>query len=161
MKIDNAQLYAEGGKRPDIERDWEDEYKIYIGKQWETSQGFRSERGRKRNFNSQDNFVLPMVENMLASLITTTPEGEFSGTEPEDDTAAEVLNDLVPFILSRNNFRDQWKKIVRQGLSYGPFIGYVSWDQHWIGGSGPNRWVGEVRTRFLKKSEFYPRPSNT
>lgn len=159
LKIENSQLYAEGGKRPDIERDWDDEYKMYIGKQWDTSKGFRSERGKRRNFNSQDNFIMPMVENMLSSLITTTPECEFSGVEPEDEEAANVLNDLVPFILDRNNFRNQWKKIVKQGLSYGPFIGYVSWDQHWIGGSGPNRWVGEIRTLFQKRSEFFPDPA--
>lgn len=160
-EIDIAQTYAEGGKRPDIETAWEDEYKIYQGggKQWDTSKGKRNEKGRKRNFNSEDNLVFPMIENMLAAMTSSTPVFDISGMEPEDDNAADVLNDLVPFILARNNFRDQWKDIVRQGLQYGPFIAYIPWDQHWIGGTGPNRWVGEIRIWFQKKGEFYPDPA--
>jgi len=160
-KIDNAQQYAEGGKRAEIETDWDDEYKIYQGggKQWDTSKGRRNERGRKRNFNSEDNLVFPMVQNMHSALTSSVPECEVSGIEPEDNTAAKVLNDLIPSILDRNKFRNQWKKIVLQGLQYGPFIGYVPWNQHWIGGSGPNRWVGEIQTLFMKKSKFYPDPA--
>lgn len=159
--IDNAQTYAEGGNRKEIETHWEDEYKIYQGggKQWDTSKGRRNERGRKRNFNSEDNLVFPMIENMLAAMTSSTPVFEISGMEAEDDNAADILNDLVPFILARNNFRDQWKDIVRQGLQYGPFIAYIPWDQHWIGGTGPNRWVGEIRIWWQKKSEFYPDPA--
>jgi hypothetical protein len=157
--IDTAQQYAEGGKRAEIETDWDDEYKIYIGKQWDTSKGSRTAKGKKRNFNSQDNLVFPMVENMVSAMTSSTPECEFSEREVEDKQAVTVLNDLVPFILYRNNFRDQWKDIVRQGLQYGPFIGYVPFDQHWIGGSGPNRWVGEIRTLFLNKDEFFPDPA--
>jgi hypothetical protein len=158
-KIDYSQQYAEGGKRTDIEVCWDDEYKIYIGKQWDTSKGLRSKNGKKRNFNSQDNLVFPMIQNMLASLTATVPDCEYEGIESGDDDIAEVLNDLVPTILARNKFPEQWKKIVLQGLQYGPFIGYITWDQHMIGGSGPNRWVGEVKTQFLKKHEFFPDPA--
>lgn len=158
QEIENSQEYAEGGKRPDVETDWDDEYKIYIGKQWDTSKGFRTSRGKKRNFNSQDNFILPMIQNMLSSF-STTPEPELTGEESDDDNIAEDLGDLVAFILDRNDFAEQWEKIVLQMIQYGPVIGYVPWDQHWIGGSGPNRWVGEVRTLFLKKKEFFPDPA--
>ena len=108
-KIDNAQQYAEGGKRAEIETDWDDEYKIYQGggKQWDTSKGRRNERGRKRNFNSEDNLVFPMVQNMHSALTSSVPECEVSGIEPEDNTAAKVLNDLIPSILDRNKFRNQ------------------------------------------------------
>lgn len=158
INIDNAQMYAEGGKRTDIEVDWDDEYKIYIGKQWDTSKGKRTTKGRKRNFNSQDNFVLPMIRNMLAPF-SSAPSMEISGVEISDDESAKVLNDLVPFILYRNKFQEQWSKIAEQFVGYGPAIGYVGYDQHWIGGTGPNKWVGEVETRFVKKEEFYPDPA--
>ncbi|MFA5307489.1 MAG: hypothetical protein WC365_08630, partial [Candidatus Babeliales bacterium] len=61
-KIDNAQVYAEGGVRPAIETNWEDEYKTKQGggKQWDTTKGLRNAQGKRRNFNSEDNFVLPM-----------------------------------------------------------------------------------------------------
>jgi len=157
--IETAQQHAESGKRAEIEVNWDDEYKIYIGKQWDTTKGARTKTGKKRNWNSQDNFVFPMIRNMLASLTVTTPRPDISAVETGDTDTASVLNDLVPHILYRNKFTHQWKKIVLQGLQYGPIIGYVPYDQHWIGGSGPNRWVGEIRTLFMKKSEFYPDPA--
>lgn len=157
--IDIAQQHAESGKRTDIETDWKDEYKIYIGKQWDTSKGVRTKTGKKRNWNSQDNLVFPMIQNMLAALTTTTPRPDISAVEEGDTDTAIVLNDLIPHILYRNKFPNQWRKIVLQGLQYGPIIGHVSYDHHWIGGSGPNRWIGEVRTSFMKKSEFYPDPA--
>jgi hypothetical protein len=156
--IDFAQTYAEGGKRPSIERDWKDEYYIYIGKQWDTSKGPRSEKGKKRNFNSQDNFILPTIQNMLSSF-SEMPIPDISGKEVGDDPAAKILTDLTINIFERNHFDEQYSKIVLQMLQYGPVIGYVSWDQHWMGGTGPNRWVGEVRTLFVKKGEFYPDPA--
>lgn len=161
VEIDGKQTYAEGGKRSEVETYWDDEYKIYQGggKQWDTSKGLRSSKGKKRNFNSEDNLVFPMIENMHAAMTSSTPECEITGRESEDEKAAGILNDLIPNILDRNKFSGQWKKIVKQGLKYGPFIGYISWDQHWIGGTGPNRWVGEIRTQYLKKEEFFPDPA--
>jgi hypothetical protein len=160
LEIENSQIYAEGGVRPDVETYWSDEYKMYQGggKQWDTSKGLRSSKGKKRNFNSEDNFILPMIENMK-SPFSSSPQSEITGMEKEDDESAEKIDDIVPFILERNKFPEQWDKIVDQTIKYGPVIGYVPWDQHWIGGNGPNRWVGEVRTLFVKKSEFFPDPA--
>jgi hypothetical protein len=158
LEIDNSQTYAEGGKRPQIETDWDDEYKIYIGKQWDTSKGKRSDKGKKRNFNSQDNYVFSTMQNMRSSF-SECPVAELEGEEENDDSAAEVLTDLIANIFKRNEFPEQYDKIVLQMIQYGPVIGYVPWDQHWIGGSGPDRWVGEVRTLFQKKGEFYPDPA--
>jgi hypothetical protein len=156
--IDTAQQYAEGGKRAEIETDWDDEYKIYIGKQWDTSKGSRTAKGKKRNFNSQDNYVFSTMQNMRSSF-SETPVIQIGGEEESDDEAGEVLTDLTANIFKRNLFPEQYDKLVLQMIQYGPVIGYVPWDQHWIGGSGPNRWVGEVRTLFQKKSEFYPDPA--
>jgi len=158
--IENSQVYAEGGKRPDIETNWKDEYKMYQGggKQWDTTKGVRTEKGRKRNFNAEDNFVMPMIENMKAPF-ASCPTAEITGFETSDDEAAQVIDDLVPSILDKNKFQEKWDKIVDQGIKYGPVIGAVLWDQHWIGGSGPDRWVGEVWTPHIKKDEFFPDPA--
>ena len=158
LEIETSQSYAEGGKRPDIEIDWEDEYKIYIGKQWDTSKGPRTVKGKKRNFNSQDNYVFSTVQNILSSF-SEAPVPEITGEEESDDELAKTLTDLTITILNRNEFPEQYDKIVLQMIQYGPVIGYVPWDQHWIGGSGPNRWAGEVRTLFLKKKKFFPDPA--
>jgi hypothetical protein len=156
--IDNKQMYAEGGVRSEIETAWEDEYLMYIGKQWDTAQAKRTERGKKRNFNSVDNFILPMIENMLAPF-SVAPTMAISGVEPRDNESGEILNDLVPFILYRNKFPEQWRKICKQFVSYGPAIAYVGYDQHWIGGTGPDRWVGEVKVEAINKEEFFPDPA--
>jgi hypothetical protein len=160
VEIDNSQQYAEGGKRTEIERDWEDEYKIYQGggKQWDTSKGIRTPKGKKRNFNSEDNIVFSTIRNMVAPF-SAPPTTDISGVEQGDNEAAETINDLVASALYRNKFPEQWEKMVLQMTNYGPIIGYVPWDQHWIGGSGPDRWVGEVRTLFVKKEEFFPDPA--
>lgn len=157
VKIDNSQQYAEGGKRSDIETYWEDEYKIYQGggKQWDTTKGKRNLRGKNRNFNSEDNFVFPMICNTLAPF-SNAPTMGISGVEERDNETGDILNGLVPFVLSRNKFQDQWDKIVEQLDKYGPAIGYVGYDQHWIGGSGPDKWVGEITTQYVKKDEFFP-----
>jgi hypothetical protein len=159
-KIDNSQQYAEGGKRPDIETCWEDEYKIYQGggKQWDTSKGLRTAKGKKRNFNSEDNIAFSTRRNMIAPF-SAPPVSDISGVETGDDEAADVINDLVASVFYRNKFSEQWDKMVEQMTKYGPVIGYVPWDQHWIGGNGPDRWVGEVRTLFVKKGEFFPDPA--
>jgi hypothetical protein len=157
-KIENAQVYAEGGTRPDIEDDWEDEYKMYVGKHWDTSKGLRNEKGKKRNFNAQDNFIFPMVENMKAPF-ATCPEPQITGFEKSDKEDAAGINDLVAYVLYQNKYEEQWDKIIDQSIKYGPVIGAVLWDQHWIGGSGPDRWVGEIWTPFIKKDEFFPDPA--
>jgi hypothetical protein len=159
-KIETAQQYAEGGKRAEIETCWDDEYKIYQGggKQWDTSKGPRDADGKRRNFNSETNYVLPTIQNMKSSF-SEAPTFEYSGQEESDDETAGVITDLVANVLERNEWPEQYDKIVQQMIQYGMLIGYVPWDQHWIGGSGPNRWVGEVRTLFLKKSKFYPDPA--
>jgi hypothetical protein len=160
IKIDTAQQYAEGGVRPGIEVHWEDEYKIKQGggQQWDTTKGLRTAKGKKRNFNSEDNFVLPMIRNMLAPF-SVAPTMEISGAEAKDDEAGGVLNDLVPNIMYRNKFPEKWNKGVEQFVSYGPIIGCVEYDQHWIGGTGPDKWVGEIKVGFVKKDEFYPDPA--
>ncbi|MEN6313246.1 MAG: hypothetical protein ABFD25_03240 [Clostridiaceae bacterium] len=159
-EIDNKQTYAEGGERRKIEVCWDDEYKICQGggQQWDTSKAPRSERGKKRNFNSEDNFVHPTIQNMLAPF-STAPSMEASGVEPGDDSAAEIVSDLIAHVFYQNKFPEQYDKICTQMVKYGPVIGYVPWDQHWIGGSGPNRWVGEIRTSFMDRRKFYSDPA--
>lgn len=159
-EIDNAQTYAEGGVRAEIETTWEDEYKMYIGggKQWKTSRAYRSEKGTKRNFNSEDNFILAMVQNMLAPF-SVAPTMQISGVEPDDDERAKTLNDLVPFILYRNKFPQEWNKLCEQFVKHGLAIVHVGYDQHWIGGAGPDKWVGEILVEAVDKSEFFPDPA--
>jgi len=155
----SSQINAEGGTRQESEEYWDDEYLGFIGRQWDTSIAPRSRRDKTIRPNAVNNFILPTVMNIVDGLTTSTPESEISGREDEDDMIAETLKDVIPFVLDRNNFHDEWKEIVLNGISYGPFVAAVLWDPNFIGGSGPNRWVGEIRVIAQDIEEIYFDPA--
>lgn len=148
-----------------IEQVWEDEYKMYTGDQWSTSFAYRTKAARKTRPNSVDNFIFPAITNMHAALTANTPEVVVEGqeddkTDGDDDyTVAEKLTHLIKMNDKRNNFRSIWKKITLQGLSYGPYIGAVLWDKDWIGGVGPDRWIGDVRILHVDRRHIFFDPA--
>lgn len=144
-----------------IDQIWEDEYKIFLGggKQWETSFAYRSPKSRKIRPNSEDNFVFLAVTNQAASITANTPEAVIEGTGDDDDEVAKKLTYLSRFNDNRNNFRAIWRKTVLQFLSYGPAIGGVLWDPEWTGGTGPNRWVGDVRIFNINRKDIFFDPA--
>lgn len=147
--------------RKDIEIIWDDENKIYQGggKQWETSIAYRSQQTKKIRPNSEDNFVFNTIENLKANLTASTPEASFSGVEDSDNAIAEQLTFVARFNDKRNNFRATWKKMVLDFVSYGPIIGMVPWDPDWMGGVGPNRWVGDIRVLRVDRRDIYFDPA--
>ena len=157
--ISNQQ--AAEAKRTDIEVIWDDEYKTFKGDQWNLSIAKRSKESKAVRPNSVDNFVFPAIMNMHGTLTATTPEATIEGREEDggDDEIAKKLTDNVMFIMDKNKFSAVWKKMVLRGLMHGPFIGYIPWDNDWVGGTGPNRWVGEVRIIAQKKEEIYFDPA--
>jgi hypothetical protein len=147
--------------RTEIDQVWDDEYKIFIGDQWGTSFAYRAPAAKQIRPNSVDNFVMPAVINIHSALTATTPTCSFEPREEKDKDVAQKIGPVVEFIEYKNKFSSVWKKIVLQGLSYGPLIGAVLWDNTWTGGTGPNRWVGDVRLLNIKRKEFYPDPAIT
>jgi hypothetical protein len=156
--IETAQQIAESEKT-EIEAIWDDEYKMQIGKQWDTTLAPRSREAKKRRPNSQDNFIFPAIYNMHASLTANEPQSIIEPVEPGDKELADKLTGVIAFERYRNKFRTLWKKAVLQGLMYGPFIYQITWDNTWIGGAGPNRWIGEIRHTVIKKEDFFPDPA--
>jgi hypothetical protein len=154
---------AAATKRRDIETIWDDEYKIFKGDQWDLSFAKRSKDSKQIRPNSIDNFVFPAVMNLYNTLTATTPDPTLEvsdGDDSTDDTELEEkITDNVANILEKNKFPQVWKKIVFRGISHGPFIGAVLWDNDWVGGTGPNRWVGEVRVIAQKKEEIFFDPA--
>ena len=153
---------AETWRMP-VETKWDDEYKAFVGDQWNLSFAKRSNDGRKTHPNPVDNFIFPAVMGMTNTITATTPEIALEvsdGDNETDDTELEKkITDNIANILDKNKFPAVWKKIVLRGVMYGPFIGTVLWDNDWIGGVGPNRWVGEVRIIAQKQSEIYFDPA--
>jgi len=147
--------------RTEIETVWEDENYIYQGggKQWDTSIAYRSKSIKKIRPNSEDNFVFNTIENLKANITASTPEPSFSGVEDTDQEIAKKLTSMSRFNDKRNNFRSTWKKLVQDFVSYGPIICSVPWDNDWMGGTGPNRWVGDVRILRIDRRDIYFDPA--
>lgn len=154
---------AAENKRTDIEVIWDDEYKTFKGDQWSLSFARRSKDSKAVRPNSVDNFVFPAIMNMHGTLTATTPEVSFEITDGDDSTddaeLEKIVTDVVADILDKNKFSAVWKKMVLRCLKHGPIIGYVPWDNDWIGGTGPNRWIGEVRIISQKMKEIYFDPA--
>lgn len=147
--------------RKEIETIWDDENKIYQGggKQWETSIAYRSKKVRQIRPNSEDNFVFNTIENLKSNITASTPEPTFSGVEDSDEEIAKQLTYMTRFNDKRNNFRATWKKMVGDFVSYGPIIGAVLWDADWMGGTGPDRWIGDVRVLRIDRRDIYFDPA--
>jgi hypothetical protein len=153
------QQLAEQGNRALQVPYWEDERLAYKGDQWDTSIAPIARLDKKGRPNSVSNFILPTSMNIVDGLTTSVPEASISGRENSDDEMAAKLADLIAYIFERNNFHDEFKEIVEQGIKYGCFIGKVIWDASYVGGSGPNKYVGEIITAFQDKDEIYFDPA--
>jgi len=147
------------GEFGSVEQVWEDEYKIFNGNQWGTSFAYRSKEGRQRRPNSIDNFVFPAIMNMHAIITNSTPEVTIEQVGENDKDISQKLTYISRFNDKRNNFSALWKRMVLQYLSYGPIIGSVMWDSEWMGGKGPDRWVGDVRLMYIDRREIYFDPA--
>ncbi len=145
----------------DIETEREDEYKLYKGGglQWSTRLAPRSKKAREIRPNSEDNFIFTSIENIKSNITVNTPEATFEGTGEDDTEIANKLTYASKFNDTRNNFRALWKKFVLDFVAYGPAIGAVVWDPDWIGGTGPNRWIGDVRLLRISWKDIYFDPA--
>ncbi len=152
-------IASQGGYRADAEPIWDDEYLCKIGKQWDMSIAPRDRKKKSKRPNIVSNITLPTSMNILDALTASTPAAHLTGRGKEDKQTALKLMDLVTFIFERNVFPKQWRDIAEQGIDHGPFIGFVPWDADFMGGSGPNRWVGEVGTKCQDRNEIYFDPA--
>jgi len=158
VKAISDQEYAEAHKQ-EIMEILHDEYYMYIGRHWDTKIAPRSEEGKKNCYNSVDNYIFPTINNMRSALTANMPEVKIKGIERDDDYVANKLENIVAHVVRQNKFPRQWRRIVDQFIQYGPAIGMVTWDNDWVGGSGPNRWIGEVKVQYVKKEEIYFDPA--
>jgi len=144
-----------------VETIWEDEYKMLIGDQWSTSFAYRTRASRKTRPNSVDNFIFPAIMNAKDNICVSTPEVVIEPTEDGDEELAEKLTYLSQYNdgIHRNNFKSTWKKMVQQFIAYGPIIGAVLWDNDWMGGRGPNRWIGDVRILHIDRRDIFFDPA--
>ena len=142
-----------------IEETWEDEEYIYKGGglQWLTNIAYRSKRTRQYRPNSEDNLVFNAINALHANISANIPE-----TTIDDDKQGELadkLTDAIRFNDERNNFSQTYKRWVYDIIGTGPTIAMVTWDNEWMGGTGPSRWIGDVRVSRENKWDIYFDPA--
>lgn len=145
-----------------IEEQWEDEYKLLRGGglQWTTNIAYRPRKDRLKRPNSEDNFIHTAIHIQVASITSTPPEVRVSGKKRHEEQSSKLTH-LCRYNDVRNKFNSQWKEIVREYVSYGPAILKVCWDSDWIGGSGPDRFIGEVKIESMPKEDTLFDPAVT
>lgn len=160
-KFESNFTTAESAKS-EFETKWEDDKKAFSGDHWGMSISRRSEDVKKRRPNSVDNLIFPIITYKLYILSSTTPEAVVTFVDEGLNTGkglkmTEILND----ILYKNEYDLVWARTMLQALESGPFINTVTWDSDMKGGTGPNRYNGEVSIRFVDIRDFYPDPAMT
>ena len=140
-----------------IEEIWEDEHALYKGGglQWTTNMAYRSKKARQIRPNSEDNFIFNALTTQQANILANMPEVVMSGMEESDAEIAHELTCMSQFNDERNVFHSTWRKLVHDFTGAGPTILSVTWDSEWMGGAGPNRWVGDVRVERRDKREMF------
>jgi hypothetical protein len=146
-----------------IEDSWEDDYYMYKGGglQWLTNFAYRSKRLRQIRPNSEDNFIFNSVTIQHANITASIPEVTITGQEASDEDVATELTCLIRLNDTRNEFGKTWKRWVYDFITSGPTIAMVTWDNEWMGGRGPNRWVGDIRVERCDKWDMYFDPAIT
>lgn len=144
-----------------IEDEWEDNYKLYKGGglQWSTNKAYRSRAAKANRPNSEDNFIFNILQVQISNITSITPEVSLNGVEDEDEEIAEKLTFMSKFNDEKNKFKETFKKWVYDFCSSGATIGMVIWDNDWIGGRGPKRWIGDIRFLRIPKEEMFFDPA--
>jgi hypothetical protein len=142
-----------------LEDEWEDEYKLLKGGglQWTTNIAYRSRSARKNRPNSEDNFIHNNIALQTSNITASPPDIRVSGKKLDDDTndeRADKITHISKFNDIRNNFKSTWKEVVREFVAYGPVFIKCVWDAEWTGGSGPDRWVGDIRLEQVYKEDM-------
>lgn len=167
-KIESDMAYARSSKESDtdnrgwsIEDEWEDDYYLWKGGglHWLTKFAYRSKKNRRIRPNSENNFIFNALVNQHANITAQTPDVTYIGVEGEDDEIAKILTDVTRYVNRKNHFSEVWKMLVFDFITSGPTIAMVTWDNDWIGGRGPQRWIGDVRVERIDKFEMYFDPA--
>lgn len=137
-----------------VEEQWDDEYKLLKGGglQWSTNIAYRSKADRKARPNSEDNFLHPAIQIQTANITASPVEATMSGKKKHEKHAKAVTH-MSRFNDKRNKFNSVWKVLVHDFIAYGPVFMKIIWDPEWMGGVGPDRFVGETKLEYVSKEK--------
>jgi hypothetical protein len=137
-----------------IEEQWDDEYKMLKGGglQWKTNIAYRDNDAMQVRPNSEDNFIHPAISIATANITASPTEVTIKGKKKHEKHAQSITH-ISRFNDQRNEFNSTFKEMVTEFIAYGPLIAKVIWDGEWMGGSGPDRWVGDVKIEHVRKED--------
>ncbi|GAB7387361.1 hypothetical protein BSNK01_11970 [Bacillaceae bacterium] len=137
----------------------EEMYKLYKGDHWDLTgpngKPLRTEQQKQKRPNPVENYTFALIEGLVAEFSQDVDIVDFPVEEGDEDVA-EVYTDLKRFIAYKNGIKWEREKWLRWFFLYGTGIWHVYWDPNWMGGKGPNRWVGDIRWKALHPAVLYP-----
>ena len=123
-------------------------YKLYKSKHWdlidESGNPLRTEEQKRNHPNAVENVAFSLIEGLIAEFSEPKELVDYP-TEEGDDEAAGILTELKTFIAYKNRIVVESIKWLRSFFLYGTGIWRTVWDNDWKGGTGPNRWRGDIR----------------
>jgi hypothetical protein len=130
---------------------WEENEELYRTNHW------RNRPGRSPDEPQPVNPVLfSTIESMLADIMDSYPQPVVLAQEEGDDAVAEILSQVVRYILKRRRYRTVFRKKARQALIKGTSIQEVFWDTELYGGLGDVN----IRSWDVKHFLFDPKCEN-
>lgn len=76
------------------------------------------------------------LENILADIMDNYPEPVILAQEIQDDETAEILTDVVKFVLEKRNFKTKFKQNKRSLLIKGASVTQIFWNNNLYNGLG-------------------------
>lgn len=140
-------------------QEMEEMYLLYKGDHWDlhgtNGKPLRNDKQKAAHPNVVENVTFALVEGLVSEFSQEVEVSDFP-VEEEDKDAADVMTDLKRFLYYKNRIINEREKFLRNFFLYGTAIWHTYWDPNWIGGKGPNKWVGDIRWKSLHPNFFYP-----
>lgn len=150
---------ADKGAKDPIRLDMEEDAKMLRGDHWDlldaSGAPLRDDDQKRTRPNAAENVSFALVEGLTSEFAQDVDLIDYP-FEESDDPVAGVLTDLKAAIADKNRIRLERLKFNRNFFGFGTGIWEHVWDPNWLGGRGPNHWVGEVRWRSLHPQAAYP-----
>lgn len=134
-------------------------YKLYKGDHWDlvgpTGRVLRTKADQLKHANNVEPITFALIEGLVAEFSQDIKIVDFP-VEREDEKTAKTFTDLKDFIAYKNRLQRERTRWCRWFFLYGTGIWQTYWDPDWSGGSGPNRWQGDIRWLAVHPEAFFP-----
>ena len=145
-------------KRP-IMDEMEQMYLLYKGDHWDMigphGDHLRTPEQKRVHPNSVENMTFSLIEGMVSEMSDDVDLIDYP-VQRQDEDAAKKMTRLKKFIMYKNKIPDEHIKWLNHFFWYGTGIWQLRWDPEWLGGKGPNRWLGDIRWEAAHPQTLFP-----